>query len=66
MRGMFYVNATELLAGTFHDAVAVLQQGARTRAVGATQANKRSSRSHAIFSLMIEKVGLGGWGVGIP
>jgi hypothetical protein len=45
---------------------ALMEKGAAARATGATKLNEISSRSHAIFMLIVEKSVMGGVGVGGP
>lgn len=49
-----YVEGLTRLAVQSHDEVmAVMQEGAKSRTVAATQMNETSSRSHAIFTLLV-------------
>ena len=46
---------TELSVDTMEDTMSILQRGAQGRTVGSTAMNSSSSRSHAIFTLHIER-----------
>lgn len=52
--GVFIEGITEEITTCSEDAIALLQKGARNRHVGATNMNKESSRSHSVFSMVIE------------
>jgi len=54
-----YVNAYEKEVSGVEDVVRLLQQGNRNRACAATNLNALSSRSHAIFRLLLESRGQG-------
>ena len=45
----------EVQVGSFEDTLQCLSQGARSRTTGATAMNDTSSRSHAIFTIHVEK-----------
>ncbi|XP_076467729.1 chromosome-associated kinesin KIF4A-like isoform X3 [Babylonia areolata] len=45
----------EVVVGSLEDTLQCLSQGARSRTTGATAMNDTSSRSHAIFTIYIEK-----------
>jgi centromeric protein E len=55
-RGVFVAGASEVLATSRDDVFAMLRRGGRARAVGETDMNARSSRSHTIFRATIEQV----------
>lgn len=52
--GRTFVDAQETLVESLEDAMAVLDKGQSARAVGATKMNAGSSRSHTVFTLLIE------------
>lgn len=52
--GRVYVEAEEAIVSTLEDAMNILEEGQKSRHVGGTNMNARSSRSHTVFSLMIE------------
>lgn len=52
--GRVYVEAEETIVETLADAMNILKVGQESRHVGETQMNARSSRSHTVFSLLIE------------
>ncbi len=52
--GRIYVEAEETIVQSLQDAMSILETGQRTRHVGGTNMNARSSRSHTVFSLLIE------------
>lgn len=52
--GRIYVEAEETIVQSLDDAMNILEVGQRTRHVGGTNMNARSSRSHTVFSLLIE------------
>ena len=52
---MQLVGQSELPVKTMDDTILALQSGATGRTVGATAMNAGSSRSHAIFTLHIER-----------
>ena len=45
----------EVQVGTLEDTLQCLSQGAKSRTTGATAMNDSSSRSHAIFTIHVEK-----------
>jgi kinesin family protein 4/21/27 len=45
----------QLICHSKEDVLSILEQGSRTRTTGETNMNQTSSRSHAIFSLLIEQ-----------
>lgn len=49
-----YVNSKEDIVTSVNDVMAMLAAGEQTRAVGVTNMNERSSRSHTIFTLRVE------------
>lgn len=49
-----YVNAKEEVVTSVDDVMKILMYGEQTRAVGVTNMNERSSRSHTIFTLRVE------------
>ncbi len=49
-----YVNAKEEVVTSVDDVMKILMEGEQTRAVGVTNMNERSSRSHTIFTLRVE------------
>eukprot|EP00171_Calliarthron_tuberculosum_P009725 IDg9725t1 len=49
-----YVNAKEEVVTSVNDVMDMLTAGEETRAVGVTNMNERSSRSHTIFTLRVE------------
>lgn len=52
--GRVFVEAEEAVIESVDDAMAVLKRGQEGRKVGATKMNAHSSRSHTVFSLLIE------------
>lgn len=52
--GRVYVEAEETIVESLDDAMNILRVGQESRHVGQTQMNARSSRSHTVFSLLIE------------
>lgn len=52
--GRTFVDAQETLVESLEDALAVLDKGQAARAVGETKMNAGSSRSHTVFTLLIE------------
>lgn len=52
--GVFIEGITEEITTCSEDAISLLQKGARNRHVGATNMNMESSRSHSVFSMVIE------------
>jgi len=57
--GIYFAGAEEGEVASFEDVRALLEQGTARRAVGSTEMNTHSSRSHAIFTLIIEQQVLG-------
>jgi len=53
-RGVYVERLSELSVWTVSDALHVLWKGLHQRHVGATQMNELSSRSHAVFTLVLE------------
>ena len=53
--GIYFAGAEEAEVVSFEDARSLLEQGTARRAVGSTEMNTHSSRSHAIFTLTIEQ-----------
>lgn len=53
--GVCLAGATEREAPTIADMAAILEQGTLLRATATTGMNKRSSRSHAIFTITVEQ-----------
>ncbi len=53
-KGVYVENLTEEVVLSSDDAVAVMRVGARNRRVGSTAMNRESSRSHSVFTLLIE------------
>jgi hypothetical protein len=53
--GIYVAGAEEMEVPTFQDVLACLELGSSRRATGSTEMNVQSSRSHAIFSLIIEQ-----------
>jgi hypothetical protein len=53
--GIYFAGAEEAEVVSFEDARTLLEQGTARRAVGSTEMNTHSSRSHAIFTLTIEQ-----------
>ncbi|CAI5719266.1 unnamed protein product [Peronospora destructor] len=49
-----YVECKEEIITTYDDIVTLLQTGNRNRTVGQTAMNKKSSRSHSVFRIVIE------------
>lgn len=49
-----YVDAREQVVGSVDEVMQMISDGESVRAVGETQMNERSSRSHTIFTLLIE------------
>lgn len=52
--GRVFVEAEETVVETLRDAMQILEAGQAARHVGETNMNARSSRSHTVFSLLIE------------
>ena len=53
--GIYFAGAEESEVASFEDMRALLEHGTARRAVGSTEMNTHSSRSHAIFTLIIEQ-----------
>ena len=53
--GIYFAGAEEGEVASFEDVRSLLEQGTARRAVGSTEMNTHSSRSHAIFTLIIEQ-----------
>ncbi len=53
-RGVFVDNITEEAISSPEDAYNVLRTGAQNRHVASTSMNRESSRSHSIFTLIIQ------------
>eukprot|EP00960_Hanusia_phi_P039830 754072-Hanusia_phi.AAC.2 len=53
--GIYFAGAEEREVDSFRDMCELLEQGTARRAVGSTEMNAHSSRSHAIFTLIIEQ-----------
>lgn len=56
-RGQTFMDAREVPVATAEAAMAALAQGQAVRAVGETAMNATSSRSHTIFTLIVQSVG---------
>lgn len=56
-RGATFIDASEFSVASEAAAMALLERGQALRAVGETAMNETSSRSHTIFTLIIESVG---------
>lgn len=56
-RGHTFMAAEERVIKSSDEAMAVLDEGQRLRSVGETAMNQTSSRSHTIFTLIIESMG---------
>ena len=54
-KGVFLQDVVEVAVDTVEDVLSVLWQGARNRAISATDMNDHSSRSHTIFSVSVEQ-----------
>lgn len=52
--GVYVENLTELAATSAPDTYIIMKQGTQRRHTGATQMNKESSRSHSVFTMLIE------------
>ena len=52
--GIYVAGAQEEICNSFSDLMWCLERGAARRATGSTLANTRSSRSHAIFTVLVE------------
>lgn len=53
-RGVFVDGLTQEIVSTFNDALQVFARGETLRTTAETAYNERSSRSHGIFSLIVE------------
>ncbi|KAF9674332.1 hypothetical protein SADUNF_Sadunf10G0116300 [Salix dunnii] len=53
-KGVYVENLTEYNVRTVHDVIKLLQQGAANRKMAATYMNSESSRSHSVFTCVIE------------
>jgi len=49
------LGASEIVVKSAHDALSLLNDGTKRRVVGATAMNSESSRSHAIFSILVQQ-----------
>ncbi|XP_020525578.1 kinesin-like protein KIN-12F isoform X2 [Amborella trichopoda] len=54
LKGVYVENLTEYEVNTVHDVLKLLVQGAANRKVAATNMNRESSRSHSVFTCVIE------------
>ena len=54
-KGVFVEGLTEAPVGTAAEAAECMSRGARNRTVGSTLMNRESSRSHSVFTLVIER-----------
>ena len=52
-KGILVKNLSKVFCESFKDILKLLEDGKKMRVVGATQMNKQSSRSHAVFTLYI-------------
>ncbi|ODV90226.1 hypothetical protein CANCADRAFT_43901 [Tortispora caseinolytica NRRL Y-17796] len=57
-RGVYIKGLTETYVASVEEVFEVMRQGARSRAVASTNMNQESSRSHAIFSLVVSQKNL--------
>lgn len=55
IRGDTITNLVEREVGTYEDLIAVFRRGDGKKTVGSTNMNHRSSRSHSIFRVTVEK-----------
>jgi kinesin family protein 14 len=55
MQGPYVVNLTKCLVTSFEEVQRWLAVGNRKRVVASTSQNKRSSRSHVIFTIMLSQ-----------
>lgn len=53
-KGVFVENLREVDVSSARDAYSVLQSGWQNRRVASTSMNRESSRSHAVFTVMLE------------
>ncbi|KAL6847284.1 hypothetical protein ACP4OV_023137 [Aristida adscensionis] len=53
-KGVFVENLTEIEVGCVSDIIKLLMQGSANRKVAATNMNRESSRSHSVFTCIIE------------
>uniref|UniRef100_A0A0D9Y105 Kinesin motor domain-containing protein n=1 Tax=Leersia perrieri TaxID=77586 RepID=A0A0D9Y105_9ORYZ len=53
-KGVYVENLTELEVGSVSDIIKLLMQGSANRKVAATNMNRESSRSHSVFTCIIE------------
>lgn len=53
--GIYVKGITQQAVSSVAEALNLLRQGALSRTTGATQMNSQSSRSHAIFTLLIKQ-----------
>ncbi len=53
-RGVYVDNLTEETVSTVEQAEGILRTGARNRRVGSTAMNRESSRSHSVFTIVLE------------
>jgi kinesin family protein 15 len=53
-RGVYVDNLTEEVVTSVEQADGVMRTGARNRRVGATAMNRESSRSHSVFTIVLE------------
>ncbi|XP_011100690.1 kinesin-like protein KIN-12C isoform X1 [Sesamum indicum] len=53
-KGVYVENLTEFSVRTVNDVLKLLQQGAANRKIAATHMNSESSRSHSVFTCIIE------------
>eukprot|EP00742_Colponemidia_sp_Colp-10_P012615 GILJ01014198.1.p1 GENE.GILJ01014198.1~~GILJ01014198.1.p1 ORF type:complete len:1605 (+),score=415.17 GILJ01014198.1:599-4816(+) len=56
-KGVYVENLIEETVSTAEDTLKILRRGAVNRHVGSTNMNKESSRSHSVFTLVIESKG---------
>ena len=49
------LGASEIVVKSAHDALSLLNDGTKRRVVGATAMNSESSRSHAVFSILVQQ-----------
>jgi hypothetical protein len=54
VRGVFVEGLTEASVSTAEEAQAIVLRGMKARSVGATAMNRDSSRSHSVFTLLLE------------
>lgn len=53
-KGVFVENLTEMVVSSVQDVISLLQKGAANRKVASTNMNRESSRSHSVFTCIIE------------